>query len=266
MIDHSGLTILGRDIVPPGLVIAMILVGAVLIAFYVRHARHDPDAIIDLELLKIPTFFASVVGGFLFRIGIGAIPFLLPLLLQIGFGLSPFESGSLTFVTAVGALAMKFSASTAIRAWGFRRILIVNAVISAAFLASFGLFTSQTPHWLLLAVFLVSGFFRSLEFTALNAIGYADIAQARMSRATSFASVAQQMSAAVGVAVAAASIESIRFALGDAQLAARDMTLSFGVVALVTFASTAIFVRLKPNAGADVSGQRIDAEAAAPAR
>jgi hypothetical protein len=261
-----GLTILGRDIIPTSLVAAMILAGAVLVAFYVRHARRDPDAIIDLDLLNIPTFFASVVGGFLFRIGIGAIPFLLPLLLQIGFGLSPFESGSLTFVTAAGSLAMKFSASTAIRIWGFRRILVANAVISAAFLASYGLFTVQTPHWLILLALLAGGYFRSLEFTALNAIGYADISQARMSRATSFAGVAQQMSGAVGVAVAAASIESIRFALGDAQLAARDMTLSFGVVALITLFSTAIFVRLKPNAGADVSGQSIDAEAAAPAR
>jgi EmrB/QacA subfamily drug resistance transporter len=260
-----GLTILGRDIVPTSLVVAMILAGAVLLTFYVRHARRDPDAIIDLALLKIPTFFASVVSGFLFRIGIGAIPFLLPLLLQIGFGLSPFESGSLTFVTAAGALAMKFSASTAIRAWGFRRILIVNAAISAAFLASYGLFTAHTPHWLLLLALLAGGFFRSLEFTALNAIGYADIDQARMSRATSFASVAQQMSGAVGVAVAAASVESIRFVLGDAQLAARHMTLSFGVVALITLASTAIFARLKRDAGADVSGQRLEVDAVAPA-
>jgi MFS family permease len=241
--------------------------GIVLLVAYVGHARREPDAIIDLGLLKTPTFFTGVVGGFVFRIGIGAIPFLLPLLLQIGFGLTPFESGSLTFAAAAGAMAMKFSASTILRRWGFRRVLIVNGVISAAFLASYGLFTAQTPHWLLLAALLSGGFFRSLEFTALNAIGYADIDQARMSRATSFASVVQQMSGAVGVAVAAASIESIQFVLGDSHLVSRDMTLSFGVVALITLSSVAIFARLKPDAGAEVSGQRgaADVSAEAPA-
>jgi EmrB/QacA subfamily drug resistance transporter len=260
-----GLTIIGRDIVPAPVVASLIAGGAVLLTLYVLHARRDPDAIIDLDLLKTPTFFAGVVGGFLFRIGIGALPFLLPLLLQVGFGLTPFQSGSLTFVTAAGAMAMKFSASTIIGRWGFRRVLIVNGVISTLFLASYGLFTAQTPHWLLLVALLAGGFFRSLEFTALNAIGYADVEQARMSRATSFASVAQQMSGAVGVAVAAASIETIRFALGDAQLVSRDMTLSFAVVALITLSSVAIFARLKPDAGAEVSGQRGAIGAEAPA-
>ena len=261
-----GLTIIGRDIVPGIVDAGLILGGFALLVAYVGHARRDPDAIIDLNLLKTPTFFAGVVGGFLFRIGVGAIPFLLPLLLQIGFGLTPFESGSLTFAAAAGALAMKFSASAIMRRWGFRRVLIVNCVISALFLASYGLFTAQTPHWLLLLALLAGGFFRSLEFTALNAIGYADVDQARMSRATSFASVAQQMSGAVGVAVAAASVEALRFGLGDAQLAARDMSISFAVVALITLSSVAIFVRLKPDAGAEVSGQREAVQASAPAQ
>ena len=195
-----------------------------------------------------------MVGGFLFRLGIGAIPFLLPLLLQIGFGLSPFESGSLTFAAAAGAMAMKFTASTILKRFGFRRVLIFNGVLSAAFLASYGLITAGTPHALLLFGLLAGGFFRSLEFTALNALGYADVDQARMSRATSFASVAQQMSSAVGVAVAAASVELVQFVLGDGTLVARDMAISFGVVALVSLTSVAFFWRLAPDAGAEVSG------------
>ena len=143
------------------------------------------------------------------------MPFLLPLLLQIGFGLTPFESGSLTFATAAGALLMKFTASTALRWFGFRRTLIVNGLISGAFLAACALFTPTTPHWLLLLTLLTGGFFRSLEFTALNAISYADIDQPRMSRATSFASVSQQMSGAIGVAVAAICVQTIQFGFGD---------------------------------------------------
>jgi EmrB/QacA subfamily drug resistance transporter len=260
-----GLTIIGRDVAPPSVVAALILGGLALLVAYVGHARRDPDAIIDLNLLKTPTFFAGVVGGFFFRIGIGAIPFLLPLLLQVGFGLTPFESGSLTFAAAAGAMAMKFSASTILKRWGFRRVLIVNGVVSAAFLASCGLFTAATPHWLLLVALLAGGFFRSLEFTALNALGYADIDSSRMSRATSFASVAQQMSGAVGVAAAAASVEALRFAFGDAQLVSRDMTISFGVVALITLSSVAIFARLEPDAGAEVSGRQEVVAASAPA-
>jgi len=219
-----------------------------------------------LSLLKFPTFFAGVFGGFLFRLGIGAIPFLLPLLLQIGFGLSPFESGSLTFTAAAGAMAMKFSASTLIRRFGFRRILIFNGLLSAVFLASYGLVTASTPHWLLLGGLLVGGYFRSLEFTALNAISYSDVDQARMSRATSFASVSQQMSSAVGVAVAAASVESLQWVFGDATLVSRDMAYSFGVVALVSVSSVILFARLRPDAGAEVSGAVTEEAAPAPAQ
>ena len=126
-----------------------------------------------------------------------------------------------------------------------------------------GFISAATPHALILAALLAGGFFRSLQFTALNALGYADVDQARMSRATSFASVAQQMSSAVGVAVAAASVESLQWAFGDAQLVSRDMAASFGVVAVVTLSSVFIFARLKPDAGAEVSGAQLPRESAA---
>jgi MFS family permease len=246
-------------------VAAMIAIGALSLAAYVRHAKGAADPILDLKLLKIPTFFAGVIGGFIFRVGIGAMPFLLPLLLQIGFGLTPFQSGSLTFATATGALLMKFTASTALRWFGFRSTLIVNGLISGAFLAACALFTPLTPHWLLLLTLLAGGFFRSLEFTALNVIGYADIDQPRMSRATSFASVSQQMSAAVGVAVAAICVEAIQFGFGDSALEARDLSLAFVLVAIVSSLSVFIFARLKPDAGAAVSGKLAAPPKAAPA-
>ena len=124
-------------------------------------------------------------------------------------------------------MAMKFTASTVLRWFGFRRTLVVNALISGAFMASYALFSPTTPHWVIFLALLAGGFFRSLEFTALNAISYADIDMARMSRATSFASVAQQMSGAVGVAVAAVCIQLIQVGFGDATLSARDLSLAF---------------------------------------
>ena len=253
----SGLSMIGRGIAPWWEVAAMVVVGALALAAYVRHAGGNEDAILDLRLLKIPTFFAGVVGGVIFRVGIGAMPFLLPLLLQIGFGLTPFQSGSLTFATAAGALLMKFTASTALRWFGFRQTLIVNGLISGAFLAACALFTSSTPHWALLLILLAGGFFRSLEFTALNAISYADIDPPGMSRATSFASVSQQMSGAVGVAVAAISVEMIQVGFGDQALEARDLSLSFVIVAIISSLSVFIFARLQPDAGAAVSGRMV---------
>ena len=253
----SGLSMIGRGIAPYWLVAAMIAIGVLSLAAYVRHAKDNPHAILDLKLLKIPTFFAGVVGGLIFRTGIGAIPFLLPLLLQVGFGLTPFQSGSLTFATAAGALMMKFTASTALRWFGFRQTLIVIGLISGAFLGVCALFTPSTPHWLLLLILLAGGFFRSLVFTALNAISYADIDSPRMSRATSFASVSQQMSGAVGVAVAAICVETIQLGFGDSELMARDLSLAFVAVAIVSSLSVFVFARLKPDAGAAVSGRMV---------
>ena len=177
---------------------------------------------IDLTLLEVPTFRASVVGGFLFRIGIGATPFLLPLMLQAGFGLSAFNSGLLTFAAAAGAMLMKVTAPPILRRFGFRRVLIANALISSAFIAANGLFQPTTPHLLILAVLLAGGFFRSLQFTSINTLGYADIERARMSRATSFASMMQQLSLTVGVGTGALLLHLSAAARGGEHLAAGD--------------------------------------------
>lgn len=253
----AGLSMVGRGIAPYWLVAAMVVIGVLSLAAYASHAQGDEHAILDLKLLKIPTFFCGVVGGLIFRIGIGATPFLLPLLLQVGFGLTPFESGSLTFATAAGALLMKFTASTVLRRFGFRQTLVVNGLISGAFLGACALFTPSTPHWLLLLTLLTGGFFRSLQFTALNAISYADVDSPRMSRATSFASVSQQMSGAVGVAVAAMCVEAIQFGFGDSKLMARDLSLAFVLVAILSSLSVFVFAGLKPDAGAAVSGRMV---------
>jgi EmrB/QacA subfamily drug resistance transporter len=256
----SGLSLIGRNMAPFWEIALQIGVSLALLAAYVRHGGDNEDAILDLKLLKIPTFFSGVVGGLIFRTGIGALPFLMPLLLQLGFGLTPFQSGSLTFATAAGALLMKFSASTALRWMGFRTTLIANGLISGAFMASYALFTPSTPHWLIFLALLSGGFFRSLEFTALNAISYADIDPPRMSRATSFASVSQQMSGAVGVALAAVCIQLIQFSLGDETLYARDLSMAFVLVAIVSSLSVLIFARLAPDAGAAVSGRIVSNE------
>jgi EmrB/QacA subfamily drug resistance transporter len=255
-----GFTIAGRGFAP-SLVVAIIATGAVALAAYVRHAREAPFPIIDLRLLGVPTFRASVFGGFLFRIGLGAAPFLLPLLLQVGFKLTPYQSGSLTFVAALGAMAMKTTAQPILRRFGFRRVLIVNALVSSAFLCANAYFAPTTPHWLIMAVLLVGGFFRSLEFTALNAIGYADIDQETMSRATSFAAVGQQLSLSTGVAIGAAALEAARALHGGEGLRTEDFAPAFFVVGAISVASIALFWKLAPDAGDELAGRGGIAEA-----
>jgi EmrB/QacA subfamily drug resistance transporter len=250
-----GFTILGRGFAPWPVVGGIICLGAVALLAYFAHSQRVDHPIIDLALLRIPTFRAAIYGGFLFRIGLGAVPFLLPLLLQVGFNLSAYESGLLTFVAAAGAMVMKTTAQPILKRFGFRRVLIANAAISSAFLLVNAYFTQATPHWIIMAVLLVGGFFRSLEFTALNAICYADIPQVSMSNATSFAAVGQQLSLSAGVAIGAAALEAVRALHGGGALRAEDFTPAFYLVAAISALSITPFLRLAPNAGDELTGR-----------
>ena len=251
-----GFTIAGRGFLPPLANTGLVVAGALLLALYVGHARRTPHAIVDLALLRIPTFRASVTGGFIFRIGVGAIPFLLPLMLQLGFGLTPFQSGLLTFASSAGALLMKPTAGPILDRVGFRRVLIVNAVVSAAMLAACGLFRPETPHALILFTLLVGGFLRSLQFTSINALAYADVPDGRLSKATSFASTLQQLSLTTGVAVGAGVLEATRHLQGDAVLEARDFAPAFYLVGAISALSALVFLRLAPDAAASLSRRR----------
>ena len=245
-----GFALLGQHAVRAWIALVIIAVGAVAMLFYVRHARHVERPILDLSLLKIPTFFAGVVGASLFRVGIGALPFLLPLMLQLGFGLSPFASGMITFASAAGAMTMKFSAAPIIRTFGFRRVLVVNCVIASAMIAMIAFFRPDMPHIFLIIALLCGGFFRSLQFTSTNALSYADVSNEAMSRATSFASVAQQVSISTGVAVAALVLDTLRSLRGDGTIHLYDFSVAFLVVGMIAVCSVFFFVRLPKDAGA----------------
>jgi EmrB/QacA subfamily drug resistance transporter len=250
----AGFETIGRDLVPAGITLLLLTAGGLGVGLYVRHARRAPYPAIDLALLRVPTFRASVVGGFAFRIGIGAMPFLLPLMFQAGFGLSAFNSGLLTFAAAAGAMLMKATAAPILRTFGFRRVLIANALISSAFIAANGLFQPTTPHLLILAVLLIGGFFRSLQFTGINTLGYADIERERLSRATSFASMMQQLSLTVGVGTGALLLNLSIAARGGQHVVAGDFTLAFFAVATLAAASALAYLPLAADAGAEVSG------------
>ena len=248
-----GFTIIGQPLFPPWVVVSLLTVGAVSCTLYVRHALSIPAPLLDLRLLKIDTFFANIAGGFLFRIGVGATPFLLPLYFQLGFGMNPLQSGLLTFSIAIGAVAMKTAAAPILRRFGYKPVLVWNALITAAFIAVCALFTAATPQALILATLLVGGFFRSLEFTAINTIAYADIGEHEMSKATSFASVSQQLSMSAGVAVGALVLELQRMGRESHEVLASDFPLAFLIVGACAASSALIFLRLPKDAGSSLS-------------
>jgi EmrB/QacA subfamily drug resistance transporter len=252
-----GFETVGRNLIPAQTVELLLGMGALCGVLYVSYARRNPNPIIDLKLLKLPTFYAGVIGGSLFRVGIGAMPFLLPLMLQIGFGLSPLNSGLITFASAAGAMAMKMSAARIIRTWGFRRVLIVNAIISAFYIAGCALFAPSTPHALIFLFLLAGGFFRSLQFTSLNVLSYADVPQSAMSRATTFASMMQQLSLSFGVGLGAVILNITMHVKQSAALSADDFWPGFVAVSALSMISILFFIPLPKNAGEEVSGQQV---------
>ncbi len=250
-----GLSILGLNFLPWTLVVALVVGGICFIAVYLVHARHTENPALDLTLFRLPTFFASVTGGFVFRLGLGALPFLLPLMLQVGFGMSPFQSGMITFASALGAMGMKWATATILRRFGFRTILVLNSLVSAAFLAACAAFTPTTPIAVMVIMLLVGGFFRSLQFTSINTIAYAEVEHSRVSRATALVSVGQQLSVSAGVAVGALAVElSVRLN-GTGTLEARDFPPAFLAVAAISALSVFIFARLPPDAGAEMANR-----------
>jgi len=255
-----GFETIGRGVLPVALSATMIGVGSVLGVLYGLHARLHPAPLIDLSLMRIPTFMVAVAAGTLFRVGIGALPFLLPMMLQLDFGLSAAQSGLVTFASSLGALAMKPATTSALRWFGFRDTLVYNAVIAACFLATISAFRPWWPSYLIYAVLLSGGFLRSLQFTAYNALAYSDIPRAQMSKATSFYAAMQQVSLTIGVSSGAASL-TVSMALdGHTTPMLGDFSLAFLVVSCVSLCAAPVALLMPPNAGRELSGHRAGAD------
>jgi len=248
-----GGSVLGLDFLPLPVVLALIGGGAVAAYAYVVHARRTPTPVLDLSLLAIPTMRSAVVGGFIYRSGIGAMPFLLPLLLQLGFGLTPFQSGLITLSNVVGAMGMKTVVPVILRRYGFRNTLTANALISAVLIAACATFTPGVSFAWIVGVLIVGGFFRSLEFTSLNTIAYADVEQVRISRATSLVSVAQQLSISVGVAIGALAVDLTLWARGQSAITAADFQPAYIAIAVISGCAFFVFMQMPADAGAELA-------------
>jgi EmrB/QacA subfamily drug resistance transporter len=255
-----GMSVISFPTLPLWYGYATIAVGVLSGLVYLRHARRARHPLLDPQMFgRYPLFRTGILGGSLFRIGIGAIPFLLPLMLQVGFGLTPFQSGMITFVSALGALLSKFVAGWVFQTFGFRNALGTTALFGAAATIVYGTFTPATPVLIIMALLLVGGVMRSLTFTGVNAMVFSDVSDEDSAQATAINSVAQQISLAMGVAVAGAVLD-VAGRLNGTDLALGDFHIAFFVVGGISAFATFIFFALAPDAGSAVSGHRRPAE------
>jgi EmrB/QacA subfamily drug resistance transporter len=244
----------GRDLVPRWVTLTMLGLGASALYGYHRYARGHADPLIDPSTLRYPTYRTSVIGGMPLRIAVGASPFLLPLMLQLGFGLSPLTSGMLTVATAIGSLSTRTVMSAAIRKIGFRRLLIGATLLTSVFYVSYGQFRPSTPHLLIFVTLLLGGLCNSLGMVALNTLGYSEIPKLKMSHATSLAAMAQQLSISLGVAIGASLLSLTAWLRGDsvASLGPHDFMPAFTAVGCMTMISLLFFMRLSEEEGAEL--------------
>ncbi len=260
-----GLETISRGVASAGWAAAILAVGIGSGALYVRHSRRHPQPVLDFRLMRVPTFSLSVIGGGLTRISAGAVPFLLPMMLQLGFGMSAASSGLITFASSAGSMLMKFAAKPILRRLGFRNTMMWNGLIATLFLASFAALRPSWPIAAIYAVLLVGGFFQSLQFTAYNTIAYAEIPRAQMSAATSFYTTFQQLNLTLGICVAAGALAGSIALTGHSHPLLPDYSAAFLVVATISLLASPTCARLPRDAGDELSGHATPVQAAAAA-
>jgi len=233
----------------------LFLLSISLLAAYGWHARLAAYPLLRLSLFEVRTFRVSVVGGFITRLGIGGVPLLLPLLYQLGLGMPPWESGLLMMPTAAAAMGMKFLSARLLRRHGFRQILIVNTVMAGLTICLYSLVTPGTPLVMIVFLGLAQGLFNSLQFSSMNAMGYADIDAAESSMATSIASTCQQLSMSFGLACG--SLIAAWYLGGvpqtDQVAVTSALHRTFLTVGGLTMLSSLSFWTLRPDDGVNVS-------------
>jgi hypothetical protein len=209
------------------------------------------DPALDLSLFKIRTFRISTLSGGLSRIGVNGVPFMLSLMFQVGFGLSPVASGSLTFVMSMGAALLRLVSNRALALVGFRGLLIGNGFCCAGMTASFALTQPSTPHWVVVVQVLLFGLVRSTQFVTTNTLTYADAPANKLSRSTSLGGVVQQLTISLGVSIAAALLAAIAGAERLPDVA--DFHKAFLCVSVLSLLAIPGFFGLSAGDGAHVS-------------
>ena len=205
----------------------------------------------DIKIFKNQVFCKSIIGGILFRTGIGAIPFFLPLMVQLCFHLSPMQSGLITFTAAIGAISMKFIVQAILNTAGFYNTAVYGTMICALFTSVYAFITSDTPYWILIPVVFSGGLLRAMFFSCINAIGFSEINKKNMSKANPIYAVAQQSSIATGIAVGGIILETL-ISIHGGEVRLSDFHIGFIIISLISLSSVLVFATFDKNVGASL--------------
>ncbi|HGK3998845.1 TPA: MFS transporter [Klebsiella pneumoniae] len=241
----------------PTLALAALGFGCLL--YSIRHFRRAAAPMVRLDALQVPTFRVTMYGGSLFRASISAVPFLLPLLFQVGFGMDPFHSGLLVLAVFVGNLTIKPATTPLIRWLGFRRLLLINGALNVCSLLACALLTPQTPVWAIMLILYLGGVFRSIQFTGVSTLAFADVPAAQMSDANTLFSTASQLAVGLGITLGAIGIrlgEQVGDWLHLTELPGISFRLSFVFIALICLLGMIDSLHLAKTAGSSVSEKK----------
>ncbi|MDR4675326.1 MFS transporter [Klebsiella pneumoniae] len=241
----------------PTLALAALGFGCLL--YSIRHFRRAAAPMVRLDALQVPTFRVTMYGGSLFRASISAVPFLLPLLFQVGFGMDPFHSGLLVLAVFVGNLTIKPATTPLIRWLGFRRLLLINGALNVCSLLACALLTPQTPVWAFMLILYLGGVFRSIQFTGVSTLAFADVPAAQMSDANTLFSTASQLAVGLGITLGAIGIrlgEQVGDWLHLTELPGISFRLSFVFIALICLVGMIDSLHLAKTAGSSVSEKK----------
>ena len=248
-----GISVVTLPALPISFGIAALAGGTIAALIYLWHFRRTEYPLLDLRLFRLPIFRATMIGGTFFRLGTGAMPFLFPLMLQLAFGLNAFQTGTITFASAVGAFIAKFAAEGMLQRIGFRTAMIVTTAGTILGVVGMGIYGPETPVWLMIVLLVLTGFVQSIFWTATNAFVFADVEDKDAGQANVLSQVGVQLSLAFGVALGGGALELFRLGHGG-EPTLLDFHYSFYVIAAVGIVSTIVFSRLPKNAGAKLSG------------
>ncbi len=254
-----GIELLSRAEVPYYVSFIIVVVSLAILAFNILYSRHISNPLIDYSIVNIPTYRVTIFSGSLSRMVIGVAPYLVPLMFQEGFGLNPFQSGMLFLATMTGNLAMKPATIWVMRRYNFRTVLVVNGFIVALFTFFTSLLLPTTPVILIVIVMFLSGMVRSMQFSAITTLAFADVPQPRMTTANTLYSTIQQMSTGMGIAMGAVALRFSNIINGSTEnYTVADFRLAFIFVALLGLVSLYGFTKLTPDAGDAVRVKKRD--------
>lgn len=254
-----GLEMLGETHINLPATAGLLAIGSAALWFSLRHFKHASHPMIRLDALQVQTFGVTMYGGSLFRTSISAVPFLLPLLFQVGFGMDAFHSGMLVLAVFAGNLAMKPATTSLIRALGFKRLLIINGLLNVAALLACAFLTPNTAMWVTVMILFLGGLFRSMQFTGISTLAFSDIPSNQMSYANTLFSTATQLSVGLGITLGAIGIrlgEKISAWLGLSAIPGISIKISFVLITLICLLGLFDLLRLPRTAGSSVSNRQ----------